>query len=375
MTDNILIKDCSSEKDLLFSWRHIIEELYKQHFLSQDEVATIEAVLSSEMLQLWGSDNSFSELDTGHTIEELLKVLTDWDEGQRKRNELRNPEESEYNHSRENYANQHGWNYKTSVSFFEVYNKLPLLSVHMHLFIILCKLFEDIIFDLNAYAAIGFSQKKYARWEYYRRDPSDEIMQVETNRRALYGKMKSKKYDYKAYNYDKEGKLLNISEYTYDDKKKETEELLLWIDEMIISVRFSRGNGIESISIQNYRNSIIQTMENAYFIERELVPATYYKIVYYYNNGSFINKIDKERIDFVTIQEYAYKCIIPNVNKYMNTKYIFELDKHQMDGKVYMTDIYRGIKMDILNPIFIDEKLKKEFLIENDRWKMPIISV
>ena len=46
-----------------------------------------------------------------------------------------------------------------------------------------------------------------------------------------------------------------------------------------------------------------------------------------------------------------------------------------MDGKVYMTDIYRGIKMDILNPIFIDEKLKKEFLIENDRWKMPIISV
>ena len=374
MTDNILIKDYSSEKDLLFSWRHIIEELYKQHFLSQDEVATIEAVLSSEMLQLWGSDNSFSELDTGHTIEELLKVLTDWDEGQRKRNELRNPEESEYNHSRENYANQHGWNYKTSVSFFEVYNKLPLLSVHMHLFIILCKLFEDIIFDLNAYAAIGFSQKKYARWEYYRRDPSDEIMQVETNKRALYGKMKSKKYDYKAYNYDKEGKLLNISEYTYDDKKKETEELLLWIDEMIISVRFSRGNGIESISIQNYRNSIIQTMENAYFIERELVPATYYKIVYY-NNGSFINKIDKERIDFVTIQEYAYKCIIPNVNKYMNTKYIFELDKHQMDGKVYMTDIYRGIKMDILNPIFIDEKLQKEFLIENDRWKMPIISV
>ena len=320
MTDNILIKDYSSEKDLLFSWRHIIEELYKQHFLSQDEAATIEAVLSSEMLQLWGSDNSFSELDTGHTIEELLKVLTDWDEGQRKRNELRNLEESEYNHSRENYANQHGWNYKTSVSFFEVYNKLPLLSVHMHLFIILCKLFEDIIFDLNAYAAIGFSQKKYARWEYYRRDPSDEIMQVETNRRALYGKMKSKKYDYKAYNYDKEGKLLNISEYTYDDKKKETEELLLWIDEMIISVRFSRGNGIESISIQNYRNNIIQTMENAYFIERELVPATYYKIVYYYNNGSFINKIDKERIDFVTIQEYAYKCIIPNVNKYMNTK-------------------------------------------------------
>ena len=200
-------------------------------------------------------------------------------------------------------------------------------------------------------------------------------MQVETNRRALYGKMKSKKYDYKAYNYDKEGKLLNISEYTYDDKKKETEELLLWIDEMIISVRFSRGNGIESISIQNYRNNIIQTMENAYFIERELVPATYYKIVYYYNNGSFINKIDKERIDFVTIQEYAYKCIIPNVNKYMNTKYIFELDKHQMDGKVYMTDIYRGIKMDIFNPIFIDEKLKKEFLIENDRWRMPIISV
>ena len=46
-----------------------------------------------------------------------------------------------------------------------------------------------------------------------------------------------------------------------------------------------------------------------------------------------------------------------------------------MDGKVYMTDIYRGIKMDILNSIFIHEKLKKEFLIENDRWKMPIISV
>ena len=75
------------------------------------------------------------------------------------------------------------------------------------------------------------------------------------------------------------------------------------------------------------------------------------------------------------------KNVIANIGDDINLfiqrfpKYIFELDKHQMDGKVYMTDIYRGIKMDILNPIFIDEKLKKEFLIENDRWKMPIISV